>query len=287
LVEWVLERADRVSGGFVVGKGREALIVFLGIPATVLVVGAAVSTMMPRPPAVTAPAPTERPPTVPAVAQVEVAKAWSAPAAPPVDVIPPMPSIPHAFTVLPKDYDHAPPDLVKDAQAVLDRWKAWKAKPSDTIVPYADWATARSNLTSIKAGSAEYARAKDLAARLDEIGIALSNEEIKRAEAIRAKERAKEQLALLNDVGGRRGYAKKLEDNFLRNSMDATVTIEGDKGTTLRVKYVLFSRPLMFKLQEEGKLIPDIIEQAKARGFRRLIMWDGYRFTWTWDLAKA
>jgi hypothetical protein len=47
--------------------------------------------------------------------------------------------------------------------------------------------------------------------------------------------------------------------------MDATVTIEGDKGNTLRVKYIGFTRPTMFKLQEERKLIPDIIEASKAK----------------------
>ena len=94
-------------------------------------------------------------------------------------------------------------------------------------------------------------------------------------------------MARVNDVEGRRAYAKLLENNFLRNSMDATVTTEGDKGSTLRVKYIGFTRPAMFKLQEEGKLIPDIIEAAKSRGFRKLIMWNGYDLSWAWDLAKG
>jgi hypothetical protein len=90
-----------------------------------------------------------------------------------------------------------------------------------------------------------------------------------------------------NDIDGRKAYANLLENNFLRSSMDATVTIEGDKGSTLRVKYIGFTRPIMFKLQEGQKLIPDTIATSRSMGFRKLIMWNGYDLSWTWDLAKS
>lgn len=203
------------------------------------------------------------------------------------ETIPPTPNNPHAFSILPKNYNDPPLQLLAAACQMVARWKAWKAKPTAEIIPYSDWANARGNLVNIKSSDKEFAEAKSLASQLDAFGIELANAEIKVADQIRAKEKAKADLARINDVGGRRSYAKLLENNFLRNSMDATVTIEGDKGSTLRVKYIGFTRPTMFKLQEEGKLIPDIIETAKAKGFQKLIMWNGYDLAWTWDLAKG
>jgi hypothetical protein len=203
------------------------------------------------------------------------------------ETIPPTPNNPHAFTIVPKNYNDPPPQLLAAARLMITRWKAWKAKPTAEIIPYSDWVNARGNLVNIKFSDKEFAEAKALASQLDAFGIELSNAEIKAADQIRAKEKAKEDLARVNDVEGRRTYAKLLENNFLRNSMDATVTTEGDKGSTLRVKYIGFTRPAMFKLQEERKLIPDIIEASKAKGFRKLIMWNGYDLSWTWDLAKG
>lgn len=203
------------------------------------------------------------------------------------ETIPPTPNNPHAFAIIPKYYNDPPPQLIAAARQMIARWKAWKAKPTAEIIPYSDWADARGNLVHIKSSDKEFEEAKSLASQLDAFGVELANAEIRVAEQIRAKEKAKEDLARLNDVSGRRSYAKLLENNFLRNSMDATVTIEGDKGSTLRIKYIGFTRPTMFKLQEERKLIPDIIDAARTRGFRKLIMWDGYDLSWTWDLAKG
>lgn len=201
------------------------------------------------------------------------------------ETIPPTPNNPHAFSILPKNYNDRPPQLLATARQLIARWKAWKVKPTAEIIPYSDWANARGNLVNIKSGDKEFAEAKSLASQLDAFGIELSNAEIKIAEQIRAKEKAKDDLVRINDVDGRRSYAKLLENNFLRNGMDATVTIEADKGSTLRIKYIGFTRPTMFKLQEEGKLIPEIIEASKAKGFRKLIMANGYDLIWTWDLA--
>jgi hypothetical protein len=175
------------------------------------------------------------------------------PDTPAPETIPPSPNNPHAFTIVPKNYNDPPPQLLAAARLMIARWKAWKAKPTAEIIPYSDWANARGNLVNIKYSDTEFAEAKSLASQLDAFGIELSNAEIKVAEQIRAKEKAKDDLARINDVEGRRAYAKLLENNFLRNSMDATVTIEGDKGSTLRVRYIGFTRPTMFKLQEERK----------------------------------
>lgn len=202
------------------------------------------------------------------------------------DTVPPMRNIAHAFTVLPKGTYNRPAEKIADAQAVIARWKVWKAKPTGELIPFSDWANARTNLTDIKPADPEFAAAKELAAALDAFGIELANIEIKQANQIREKEKTKAAAALLNDVPGRKDYARQLEEKFLRASMDAVVSTEGEKATTLRVKYIGFTRPAMFKLQEEGKVIPDIIAQSRQAGFRKVHLWNGYDLTWTWDLTK-
>jgi hypothetical protein len=263
------------------GRGREALVMFVIVPIAVVAIAGSV-TVTKQSNRLSASGPTGK---MPAISLTQL-RPEAAPAAP-IETIPPVPRNPSAFTIVPKNYSDKPPELIVAAKSVVARWKAWKAKPVGEVIPYGDWYNARSNLIAIKPSDPEFAEAKALAAQLDSFGLELANAEIRAAPAIRAKGEAKVAAALYNNVDGRKAYAYRLEENFLRSGMDVHVTPEGDKGTTLRVKYVLFSRPLMFKLQEEGKLIPDIIDQAKARGFRKLIMWNGYDLSWTWDLTKS
>lgn len=80
----------------------------------------------------------------------------------------------------------------------------------------------------------------------------------------------------------RKAYARLMEENFLRKGMDATVTAEGPQATTLRVRYILISRPLIFKLQEDGSFVSGV----RDAGFTKLIMTDGYDKTWSWNFNK-
>ncbi|NUU44497.1 hypothetical protein [Tardiphaga robiniae] len=209
------------------------------------------------------------------------------PALPAVRTVPDGPSIPHAFTVLPVGYDKGPAEKLAAADAMIARWEKWKAKPLPEVIPFADYRNARMNLTTIKETDPEYQAALDRAAKLDGFGVALANEEIKVAEKIRAAERARAEQAVINDVPGRKAFAKTLEEQFLRKSMDARVSTEGDKGTVLRVKYIGFTRPSVFQLQENGSFLPGLIENAREKGFRKLILHNGYDLSWTWELKKT
>ena len=262
------------------GAAKEAVVVFVGIPATMLIVGAAIVHLIQRPMIV------ERSVTIPVLTLSEAASANPPASTETVIHVPDVADIPHAFTVVPTNGDHTAVQKLADADAIIARWKKWSARPTAEVIPFADYRNARYNLTSITSSDPEYEMALGKARELDSFGVALANAEIRVAQKLRADAAAKQAALIDNDVEGRRVYAKRLEENFLRARMDATVTLEGEKGTTLRVKYVLFTRPLMFNLQEERKLIPDIIEQAKAKGFRKLIMWNGYDLSWTWNLKR-
>ena len=211
------------------------------------------------------------------------------PAGPVVEHVAEGPYIPHAFgRTTPKDTDHTPAQLLVDADAVIARWKTWKAKPVDPPIPFFDYSSARMNLTRITANDPEFNDGKAKAAELDRFGVELANAEIAYDTKVRALEAQKAALALANDVDGRKRYAQTVEENFLRDGIDAEVTTQGDKATTLRAKYIGFTRPAIFRMQEkdDGRVINGIIDRARERGFRKLILWDGYKFSWEWDLTK-
>jgi hypothetical protein len=100
--------------------------------------------------------------------------AASPPSAPAFKTVPDGPSIPHAFTVLPSGYDKSPAEKLAAADAMIARWKKWKAKPLPEVIPFADYRNARMNLTTIKETDPEYQAALHRAAELDAFGIALA-----------------------------------------------------------------------------------------------------------------
>lgn len=75
----------------------------------------------------------------------------------------------------------------------------------------------------------------------------------------------------------RRRAADILETTFLDAGRDVYVRSEGKELRTLRVKYILMSRPLVYKFQQDHKTR----ETLRDLGFTKLIFTDGYRDTWT------
>jgi len=75
-------------------------------------------------------------------------------------------------------------------------------------------------------------------------------------------------------------YASVAEEIFVKNGMDAKVTANGSKNEQLKIKYILMSKPLVYKFQNEM----EISTQARNFGFRKIIYTDGYDETWTVDL---
>jgi hypothetical protein len=88
--------------------------------------------------------------------------------------------------------------------------------------------------------------------------------------------------AIEGDVGGRRTFAATLERKFLSEGKDFHINAVGEKGTTLRVEWVLIGRPFAYKVANET----DFLRNAKERGFRTVEFTDGYGRAWTYDLSK-
>jgi len=76
----------------------------------------------------------------------------------------------------------------------------------------------------------------------------------------------------------RNGAIMKLEDEFLKKGMD--VHFDWPKKDTLRMKYVLMSRPMVYKIQNET----DFMANLARLGVKRVIFTDGFNETWTFDL---
>lgn len=98
------------------------------------------------------------------------------------------------------------------------------------------------------------------------------NVEVEKAEATR----------IANDVSGRRAWADEMERRFLSEGKDFSFAVSGDKGTSLRVKWVLLGRPFVYKVANET----DFLTNARKRGFKRVTFTDGYDSSWTYDLTK-
>jgi len=86
--------------------------------------------------------------------------------------------------------------------------------------------------------------------------------------AAAAKERA-------DQAAARRRMAAAMEQNFLREGMDATVRAVGKDGTVLQVNWVLCNRATVFQLTESGG------QGLREAGFKRIACNDQYEST-TW-----
>ena len=129
----------------------------------------------------------------------------------------------------------------------------------------------RTALQSIERVAPQYEEARRLLANLDKH----EAEGKKLMEATIAK-------AIADDVEGRRDYANEMEKTWLKNGMDAHVSTSGSKSTTLVIRYVLVSRPLLFKLMNETPFV----ENAKKVGFTNIHFTNGYDVQGTYDIAK-
>jgi DNA-binding transcriptional regulator YbjK len=85
-------------------------------------------------------------------------------------------------------------------------------------------------------------------------------------------------------VSIREQYAKQLEENFLNLGMDVVVTLEDQDKTTMRMKYVLWSRPLIRQILADSTIF-DSPDMLKTKGFKRLIF-DAELEFYTVDLGK-
>lgn len=104
-----------------------------------------------------------------------------------------------------------------------------------------------------------------------------------------ANDKDKERQALSKRAAGlidrvaaqqRQIYASAMEEIFVKSGMDVKVTAGGAKKDRLTLKYVLMSKPMVYKLDNEVKLS----EQARTFGFKKITYTDGYNESWNQDL---
>lgn len=83
-------------------------------------------------------------------------------------------------------------------------------------------------------------------------------------------------------IARREALADKMETVFLASGMDVTVKLSGEDKTTIRLVYVLWSRPLIYQFVTTG----DLTKNLRNAGFKKLIFDDKYEKAWTLDLVK-
>ena len=78
----------------------------------------------------------------------------------------------------------------------------------------------------------------------------------------------------------RQYYSDELEKVYLSKGMDVEVSVSGTDNTTIKLKYVLMSRPLVYQMTNDSS----VTGKLRELGFKKIIFTDGYRNTWTHDL---
>jgi zinc ribbon protein len=74
----------------------------------------------------------------------------------------------------------------------------------------------------------------------------------------------------------RQKFAEDYENNMLQKGVDMHASTLGSEARTLRLQYVLISRPLAYQLSNDQ----DIMRNLQSLGFRKVIMTDGYDETY-------
>lgn len=98
------------------------------------------------------------------------------------------------------------------------------------------------------------------------------------------KHRKDEEEAARRTPEARKAYATELEGLLLDGRMNFTVQAEGKEADVLRIEWILLSKVTVRDFTKGG-----LVEQAKSRGFRKMIMTNGSKYRtgdeWTWNLT--
>lgn len=127
---------------------------------------------------------------------------------------------------------------------------------------------AKKHLSAIPNNAPEYIESQKLTAE-----VAKREIEIQKAVKILAEKLMIEQ---------RKDFAKKYELSLLNSGMDTTITTEGKDSTGLKMKWVLMSRPIAYKIINDESAMSNL----KNIGFKKIIFTDGHDSTWSIDLTK-
>lgn len=132
-----------------------------------------------------------------------------------------------------------------------------------TLVANGHGYAALDDIAVIQSTDPEFAEARKLAARA---------ETLKKKENRESAQRD-EQLA----IDSREAYAREFETMMLEQYQDFYVRTSGPKSTILTIRYVLMSRPLVYKLTTSDTFM----NKLRFLGFKKVVFTDGYYNTWT------
>ena len=104
------------------------------------------------------------------------------------------------------------------------------------------------------------------------------DDEQARVQTAEARKHAVEEAALNRAL--RDSMAQTLENKLLDEGYNVDVKAIGNDHTTLHIKWILVSKVLAHQLSQEGSFFSN----ARAVGFKRVEITDGYDETWYWKL---
>lgn len=169
-----------------------------------------------------------------------------------------------------------PTEALTQALAMETAWRDYKAGKGDRSHPPSPFDFDRLDRALVDAPQT-WERADEVVALITRMRAerpAMEKAWWKVEDARRAKLKVEREKDLLEK---RRRAPEILETTFLDAGRDVYVKSEGKELRTLRVKYVLMSRPMVYKFQQDRKTR----ETLRDLGFTKLIFTDGYNDTWT------
>lgn len=134
---------------------------------------------------------------------------------------------------------------------------------------------ARANMTADNSAGWRFA-----AAQLAEIRSPLTPGQETVRQGIEARvQRAERTAAARQAREARRAFVATYERELLLKGYDVTVSATGTDGTTLRIKWILVSRPLAYQVSNNTEWNAHV----RALGFTRVVLSDGYDKAWSWS----
>lgn len=156
-------------------------------------------------------------------------------------------------------YEH----LIEAKKALINEYKAnenWLKFSQEKIYD------ARIHLEAIKRDSPEYIEAQRLMNEVKQ-----KEAEMEKVSAILTQECMRKQ---------REEVAGKLEKYFIGKNMYVNVQLDGEEKTILKLEYVSWSYPLIYRVINGTGFLPSL----KKLGFKKVIFDATHNYSWTYDL---
>ena len=84
-------------------------------------------------------------------------------------------------------------------------------------------------------------------------------------------------------IARRQAAAERMQRHLQSKGIGVQVTLEGKDKNEIRFEYIRFSRPLIFRIQNETELLWNL----QRDGFKKALFTDGQLHTWKYDLDNS